>query len=120
MTAGKVTGGGFVEDGERTSFGFVVRSDGSDGTVHFQLRAGDNRFQASTLTSLSIGGDQATWSATGDWNGTAGYRITVTVKDVGPPKKGARDSIRIVIEAPNGSIVFTTSGPLVGGNIAIH
>jgi hypothetical protein len=120
MTAGKVTGGGYVEDGERTSFGFVVRSDGSDGTVQFQLHAGDDQFQASTLTSLSVTGGHATWTATGDWNGTGGYRITVTVEDVGPPRKGARDSIRIVIEAPNGSIVFTTSGSLVGGNIVIH
>jgi hypothetical protein len=67
-----------------------------------------------------MSGDSATWTATGTWNGAAGYRLTVTVVDVGVPKGAAHDSIQVLIEGPNGSAVFTTSGPLLGGNIVIH
>ena len=88
--------------------------------VQFQLKAGSDRFHASSLTGFTSFGDQASWTAIGEWNGVAGYRLTASVVDVGPPHGGLRDSIRIVIEAPDGSVVFTTSGPLLGGNIVIH
>jgi hypothetical protein len=67
-----------------------------------------------------VSGATATWVATGSWNGIAGYQITVTVEDSGAPKKASPDTIQFVIHAPNGTIVFSTSGPLVGGNIVIH
>ena len=116
----KVTGGGFIDDALRTSFGFVVRSDGPVRAIQFELHAGADRFHADSLTNLSVTGTHATWTALGAWNGTQGYRLTVEVVDVGPPSKQIHDSIRIRIEAPNGSTVFSTSGRLLGGNILIH
>ena len=120
MTAGKVTGGGFVADDWKTSFGFSVRSDGTEGKIELHMKAGDDQFKAESLTSLSISGNTATWVATGSLNGSEGYRITITVVDVGPPKKGSADLISILIEAPNGSPIFSTSAALLGGNIVIH
>lgn len=120
MAAGKVTGGGFVGGDSKTSFGFSLHSDGTEGKIEFHLKTGDSHFKAESLTSLSINGNTSTWVATGSWNDSSGYRITVTVVDIGPPKKGSADLISIVIHAPNGSVVFSTTGALVGGNIAIH
>ncbi|HEX5147969.1 MAG TPA: post-COAP-1 domain-containing protein [Candidatus Limnocylindrales bacterium] len=114
-----MTGGGFVDDSPRTSFGFVVRG-GSEGHLQFQLQAGDDRFHASTLSSFSVSGNTATWTASGSWNGVGGYALTVTVEDTGPASQGVRDRISIVIKAPNGSTVFATTGRLLGGNIVVH
>jgi hypothetical protein len=114
-----VTGGGYIDDGARTSFGFTVHG-GSNGHLEFQLQAGDDPFHASTLTSFSVSGNTATWTATGSWNGAGGYAVTVSVEDTGSANQPVRDRISIVVTGPNGSTVFTTSGRLIGGNIVVH
>ena len=115
-----MTGGGFVEGADRTSFGFIVRSTEERQHIQFQLQAGDDRFHASELLTFNVVGDQATWTATGEWNGVGGYRLTVTVTDRGSPSAAIRDSIEIQVQAPGGSMVYQATGSLEGGNIVIH
>lgn len=120
----KVTGGGFVVQ-PRRSFGFVARR-ASDGTLSGQIQVRDrtrNRFHGSTVASLVVSGNTATWSGTGRWNGTGGYSFTATVADNrnGGSRKGSvADTIQVTITAPGGATVLTFSGSLRGGNIVVH
>ena len=118
----KVTGGGFVIDDGRTSFGFVAGPDGGL-AGQIQVRApGKHRFHGSTVTSLVVSSNTATWSGTGRWDGIDGYTFTVAVVDNrnGGGKKGTPDTISVTIRDAGGSIVHTASGPLQGGNLTVH
>lgn len=121
--ATKVTGGGFVVDGSRVSFGFVAKNDGSGPVGQIQVRrhADKSTFHGSTVTALSSTGSTATWSGTGRWNRAEGYSFEVTVVDSGTGKrKGTADTITLTIRAPGGTTVLHISGPLKGGNITVH
>ena len=128
----KVTGGGFITTDGRVSFGFVAKSqaDGTDGKL--QVRSGKNKFHGTTVDMLTVEGNTATWSGTGRWNKAAGYTYTVTVVDngtggnsnngkgKGASKKGDPDTFAVTITAPDGTVVYTSSGSLKGGNITVH
>ena len=119
----KVTGGGFVIDDGRTSFGFVAKSTGSGLAGQIQVRApGKHKLHGSTVTSLVVAGNTATWSGTGRWDGVDGATFTVTVVDNrnGGGKKGTPDTISITIRNADGSIVHSATGALKGGNITVH
>ena len=123
-TSTKVTGGGFITDGGRTSFGFVAKSlAGASLQGQLQVRApGKDRFHGATVSTLNVSGKTATWTGTGNWNGTPGYTFTVSVVDNGQGggKNKTRDSITITIRNASDVVVFTTSGALKGGNIVVH
>jgi len=121
--ATKVTGGGFITDGGRTSFGFVATSQ-PDASLLGQLQVttpGKNRFHGATVSTLNVSGKTANWTGTGSWNGTSGYTFTVSVVDNGQGGKNKTpDTITITIRNAAHVVVFTTSGALKGGNIVVH
>lgn len=120
--ATKVTGGGFViVDGGRTSFGLVATQDATGPHGQIQVRIGTSqRFHGDTVSAFTTSGNTATWSGTGRWDGTSGYTYQVTVTDTGTGKKAAPDTIAITVKAPNGTTVWSVTGPLRGGNLKIH
>jgi hypothetical protein len=74
------------------------------------------------VSSLSVSQNTATWSGSGRWNGTSGYTYQVMVVDNGQGggKNKTPDTISLTVRDSGGAVVFTTSGPLKGGNIVIH
>lgn len=119
----KVTGGGFVVDGGRTSFGFTA-SAGAQLRGQLQVRApGKHRFHGASVTSMTAGAGSATWSGAGRWDGTSGYSFVAAVQDnrKGGSKKGTvPDWISLTVRDGSGSVVWSTSGYLKGGNITVH
>lgn len=119
-TETKVTGGGFVLDDGRYSFGFVAKS-GPEGQLSVRTHANKNTFHGNTVSNLTVSGDTATWSGGGRYDKTAGYTFTVTVTDNGTgKKKGSPDTIDLTVRAPDGTVVLHFAGPLKGGNIKVH
>lgn len=124
--AAKVTGGGWTSAGTgRTDFGFnAIPQAGGVWTGQFQLHSNSdkNRFHGRDVTSFRSSGNSATWSGTGSWNGATGYTFTVSVVDNGSAGSKKADAVSIVVTAPGGATVFTTSGlqTLKGGNITVH
>ena len=120
----KVTGGGFVVNSGRTSFGFVAKSVAAGGfSGQLQIRPpGQHRFHGDTVTSLTVSQNTATWSGSGRWDGTSGYTYQVSVVDNGQGggKNKTPDTISLVVRDGSGAVVFETSDPLKGGNIVIH
>jgi hypothetical protein len=119
----KVTGGGFIVNGGRTSFGFVVKNDGDGLHGQLQVRApGHHRFHGDAVTSLAVSDTAATWWGTGRWDGADGYTFEVSVVDNGQGHKKTTipDQFSVVIRDGSGAVVFSTSGPLKGGNITVH
>ena len=64
----------------------------------------------------------ATWSGAGRYDGHEGYTFTVSVVDNGNGggRKKTPDTISIVIRDAGGSVVYSASGALGGGNIKVH
>ncbi len=124
--ATKVTGGGFIVDDGRTSFGFVSRNEGGVVSGQLQVRApGKHRFHGDTVASLVVAGNSATWSGEGRWDGENGYTYEVSVVDNRNgggkgAKKGPADQFSIVIRDGAGVVVFSASDDLKGGNIKVH
>lgn len=118
----KVTGGGFVIQDGRTSFGFVSKTgaDGPQGQI--QVRFDKSRFHGTTVSSLTISGKTATWSGTGRLDKQDGYTFEVSVVDNrnGGGKKGTADTITLTIRDGGGNVVHSVSGPLKGGNLTVH
>jgi uncharacterized repeat protein (TIGR01451 family) len=119
----KVTGGGFIMDGGRISFGFVVMpsEQGFDGQIQIR-KNGVARFHGYAVTSLSGGEHSATWTGTGRWNGLAGYTYEVSVVDNGQGhgRNATPDTITLTIRDAAGQVVLTAGGALKGGNIVVH
>jgi uncharacterized repeat protein (TIGR01451 family) len=124
VPSAKVTGGGFIVDGSRISFGFVAMPADAGGFIgQIQVRAnGLGRFHGSVVTSLSGDEHTATWAGTGRWNGVSGYTYEVSVVDNGQGhgRNGTPDTIQLTIRDGSGQVVLTASGSLKGGNIVVH
>ncbi|MCA1702306.1 MAG: hypothetical protein LC808_03140, partial [Actinobacteria bacterium] len=124
--ASKVTGGGWISIGTgKTHFGFnAIPEAGGLFKGQFQLRSnnGKNKFHGNTVTTLSSSGNTATWTGTGYWNRTSGYKYTISVVDNGSSGSKKADTITITIKSPSNVTVYTTSGSQVlkGGNITVH
>jgi len=122
-TGTKVTGGGWIRLGDaKLRFGLVAHPAGAGAKGEIQVRWGTHRFHGKTVSGLVVTKPQASWSGTGRYAGVDGYTYVVTVVDNGNGggKTKTRDTFAIVIRDGGGTIVFSTSGPLGGGNIKIH
>ena len=124
--AAKVTGGGWISIGTgRSNFGFnAIPEAGGLFKGQFQLRPknGKDKFHAGVVSTLTSSGNTATWSGTGNWNGTSGYTYTISVVDNGSSGSKKGDTINITIKSSGGTTVYTTGGSqaLKGGNITVH
>jgi hypothetical protein len=119
----KITGGGWISQTGKTSFGFNVIQDvtGLRGQLQVRVRSGKDRFHSTSVLTFNSSGSSGTWTGTGRWNGIDGYSFTVSVVDNGTTGKNG-DTISLVITSPSNVTVFSTTGaqPLKGGNIVVH
>ena len=90
-----------------------------DGQVSFTLtnetvrfdRARGQRFHFEGDVESRVGAEsEATLSGTGQWNGTNGYAVDISVADKASWGR-LRDTIAVVIRDASGAIVFTSFGP---------
>ena len=130
--AGFVTGGGFIQspagaltaDPTRTGKGaFEIDLDYTAGATHpsgefgFSLGGKGTPF-ALTSTSfdfLVIRGDASRFAGTATVNGAAGYTYTVDVVD-----GGKADTLRLVVRAAGGALVYDSGVQRVQGQVTIH
>ena len=137
---GLMLGVGFIlQNNARYDFGFVVRERAS-GAERAQLElcvtSGSGRsrhednFVARSTTSVTFSDDPTfrpglsskpqvdtvAFSGVGDWNGHSGYRYEAFATDQGEPGRH-RETFRITVTAPNGTVVARVDGTLSGGNV---
>jgi hypothetical protein len=111
-----VTGGGEISvPGGFANFGFVAQSDsgGVSGQLEYQNHARNLNVHSTSITSLSVSGNSATFSGTCTKNGTP-CTFTVNVQDNGEPGKGMDQFIISVSGEP------TEGGTITKGNIQVH
>jgi hypothetical protein len=111
-----VTGGGEISvSGGFANFGFVAQSDSSgvSGQLEYQNHARNLNVHSTSITSLSVSGNSATFSGSCTKNGTP-CTFTVNVQDNGEPGKGMDQFIISVSGEP------TEGGTITKGNIQVH
>jgi hypothetical protein len=135
---GRMHGNGFLDrDGKRYRFDFRVaeRASGDErGAFDLRVRSPgrgrDDRFRSQSVTSVTFSDDPAIrpgraahpqidtvlFNGLGEWNGAAGYTFEVSARDEGEPGRH-RESIRLSITSPTGTVVAHASGEIDGGNI---
>jgi PKD repeat protein len=69
---------------------------------------------ATLIQSVVVAGKTATVTGIGTLNGVAGYRFVATVAD------GAPDAFGITIHRPDGTLFYSYSHAIVGGDLIIH
>lgn len=146
-TPGEMTGlGSLSNDDARYHFAFFVRErlrsgerarfelrvDRNDGKKKRQDRRRDDIFLARTTDYVAFSDDPnvtqsgrrrplhvdtVLFSGVGRWNGTDGYRYEVHAADEGQTGRRHRESVRIVITAPNGTVVANIDDELDRGQI---
>jgi hypothetical protein len=141
-TPGQMHGIGHIrEGGTRYEFAFIVRESASAGERGaFALRVVDRGarwwprrndwFVARTVDFVAFSDDPAfmpghpprpnvdtvLFSGSGRWNGEAGYSYEVFAEDRGEPGRH-RESVRLTIRKPNGTVVAHVEGEIDGGNV---
>lgn len=118
-----VTGGGFVlASGGHINFGFNAASTDGILSGQLQLRQGRFNFHGYSVTSLSVSGRTATWTGTGRVGTTFGYSYVISVADNrnGAAHGGTADTLSIQIKNSSGTVVYSASGSVKGGNITVH
>jgi len=122
-TFGKVTGGGFILDGNvKHSFGFNIHYDDNGnatmkGQMQFIAHDGSMNYHDNGVSTLEVTENKAVFTGAGWLNGTEGYTYWVKVEDNGDPGQG-NDSFSIKITS--NSFTYEYSGTLAGGNITVH
>ncbi|MGZ4764218.1 MAG: hypothetical protein ACXV6M_01010 [Ilumatobacteraceae bacterium] len=77
--------------------------------------------RSQVVDSLTVAGVVATFTGTAAWDGAANRRFVVTVEDRRRGgKKDPADTFTIRVTAPNGTVVFTGSGPLSSGSVTVQ
>lgn len=125
---GKVTGGGRLDlsDGAVTFGTTVIRDEqGLRGNLQVNDHRDGAKFHGYNVTSFSTSGSTATWGGEGRFNGEDGYEFEVTVVDNrngNSAKKGAPDTVSIVITDGSGAVVWSLDPAvdLLRGNITVH
>ncbi|GAA1058300.1 hypothetical protein GCM10017608_34940 [Agromyces luteolus] len=126
--SGKVTGGGRLDlaDGAVTFGTTVIRDEqGLRGNLQVNDHRTGDKFHGSDVLAFSQSGNEATWSGDGRFNGEDGYSFEVTVVDNrngNSAKKGAPDTVSIVITDDTGAVVWSLDPAvqLLKGNIVVH
>jgi len=134
-TEARMTGGGNIstgkgKDAKRSSWGFQIRCDASQGNFQYQDHNGGN-FHLTSVGTVVCTDDPAVnprvpgadfdtlrLTGTGRWNGVGGHTIEATLVDAGEP--GSNDSIVVTVKTAGGVVVSTLSGKLSGGNHQAH
>ncbi|HEY2432043.1 MAG TPA: HYR domain-containing protein [Vicinamibacterales bacterium] len=134
-TPGHMRGAGRVDQGStRYEFAFDVFEHGSRDGGGFAFAVNGPHGSTSAFVGLTIGAvaftddphvqpghsrrplaDTVQFTGTGAWKGHGGYRYSVFAVDAGEP--GRADTFRVVVTAPDGSVVAQVSGNLSAGNI---
>jgi hypothetical protein len=118
LVEGKVTGGGWFEDGEgkKCTFGFNAQGEGFEYKGQFQFNDHvDIKIHADVLGFLELFETYAEF--VGEYE--EGKYVKVSVLDLGGPGVGPGDYIKIWInESPFGPPTY--EGELVGGNLKVH
>ncbi len=112
----KVTGGGWIPiSSDKGNFGFNAKKKGisTSGHLNYDDKAGQMKIQTTSVNSLSITGNRATFSGPCTVNKATGFTCTVDVIDNG--ESGSTDFFRIQVS--NG---YDRGGTLGSGNIKIH
>jgi hypothetical protein len=113
-------------DGDKAHFNFEVQYKDGEPAGSFHLMDNANatipkiKVKSETITTLTISGNNATFTGTATVNGISGYTFTVYVEDNGEPgwKKG--DYFDLSIFDPAGSEYYAANGTLEKGNIQIY
>jgi len=138
VTPGLMYGAGVVRQGTfNYQFEFLVRESASgNDRVSLSLRVvggrswHDDRFEAKTVDSVVFTTDPSlryrrsapqqmdsvVFRGLGEWNGHAGYRYDAFAVD-SQGSSGRCDAVRIVITAPNGTVVASVDGALTLGRV---
>jgi hypothetical protein len=69
---------------------------------------------ATQIQSVVVAGSTATITGIGTLNGVAGYRFVATATD------GSPDAFGITIHRPDGTLFYSYSNSIVGGDLIIH
>lgn len=130
VVPGRMHGAGTVGSGAtRVSFRMDVResADYADrgslvvkvGANDFSAGISDVEFadsaDASTTGQRPLP-DSVTFAGSGTWNGDPGYTYQAVATDHGEPGRG-RDTFTVVVRAPDGAVVASSTGTLSTGNI---
>ena len=128
---GRMTGGGSIAD-TGVRHGFELHCDAASLPNNLEVNWGkNNKFHLESLTSASCSDDPSIapeppaagfdtyhGSGTGRYNGVSGYTAEWTFLDAGEP--GKNDIAKIIITAPDSSVVLAVSGNLANGNHQAH
>jgi hypothetical protein len=96
-----VTGHGRFNTGGKGQVQFTVSND----AVWLDRNSGKKFTFSGDVDSVTGGGNTATLTGTGTWNGVSGHTFEITVVDVEPFGR-LKDTIAVVIRGPGGEIVF--------------
>jgi hypothetical protein len=79
------------------------------------------RFLATTVRSLTIDRDRATFTGTGSLNGRTGHAFEAAITDnrrlLG--RGGLPDTLRVVVRDPSGAVVRVVEGDVTRGDIVV-
>jgi hypothetical protein len=144
--AGDMSGDGFVRDDDaRYQFSLRARQDAQGESAQLSVRIDgdgrkkkdpkapgrprDDRFESRTVTFIAFSDDptirpgqprrpqvdSVLFRGMGEWNGQGGYRYEAFAQDQTEPR--LRESVRVTIWSPAGTIVAAFDGELDGGNV---
>jgi hypothetical protein len=112
--------------GEKAHFSFEAQYRDGEPTGNFHLIDHANvtipkmKVESETITTLTISGNNATFTGTATVNGISGYTFTVYVEDNGEPGWKNGDYFDVSIFDPAGSEYYSANGTLEKGNIQIY
>ncbi|MBI4729222.1 MAG: S8 family serine peptidase [Acidobacteria bacterium] len=121
-TPGKASGGGWIANPGKQTFGFRAEyregATAPAGELSFNDHAG-TKVEAEDIERLTIASNRATVTGSARLNGSAGYAFSLEVTDNGSPGKN-RDTMRLVLTRPlDPTFRYETQGTLGGGNLKV-
>jgi endo-1,4-beta-xylanase len=122
------TGAYFMVNGSRATVSYSLSNNGPAGTLSFNYRNSvtNVQFKSSAIVTYSLSsitqgansGNSVDFTAVGTVNGQPGYILTGTGVDLGSAGSGL-DTVSITVRTPTGTVVFSGSGVVGGGDVVI-